>query len=542
MRIPNSSYKILGYIPDISGHGNHGVIHNSAYAEGSGVNEDGSYQFDGVDDFVTLPTLSSGGKQVLMKVNWNTINSIIYDQRTSGGFAIYCSDYNNPADSIIVPAYKGRNAAGTTYIDGIRNEYIIASQLRNVTHNIVEILDTSYAAGAINPIIGKSYMNANYGSLALYDFMLFDEISTDDKIKELNEYVGVEAKVELPPYYWDTYGKTNSDADRDIIQQRGIAAGDYDLTNYNHAYEGMSGYNGYPVVFGASKTWANESNGYVTSITSNTIHITNVLNAGLALLYSYVKYNGNLQNIKEIPPFKIEIKGLEGRSKFIYKYLATSDATKETNLYLGNGTHELPKSFLPTEALVNDTVVGFSISPIEEGVTNFLSDITIEVLPEYENGLAYDGVSDFTDNKNIPILTDFTAIIKRIDLDAKNNNSAVMLKGNKIYESGIGNGFILDYHYNSKNYVYSYGKINRIERDDSKIIYLTPESYNGNPIIKGKNGDNLGLILGKYWKGIIYKTILYSKTISLLEINFLKNLIEKDEIINLNNPIFIKNE
>lgn len=163
----------------------------------------------------------------------------------------------------------------------------------------------------------------------------------------------------------------------------------------NSAYEGMSGANGYPVVFGENKTWANESNGYVTSITSNTIHITNVLNAGLALLYSYVKYNGNLQNIKEIPPFKIEIKGLEGRSKFIYKYLATSDATKETNLYLGNGTHELPKSFLPTEALINNAVVGFSISPIEEGVTNFLSDITIKVLPEYEGAYCLDGVDDF---------------------------------------------------------------------------------------------------------------------------------------------------
>ena len=195
LRIPNSSYKILGHIPDISGHGNNGVIHNSAYVEGSGVNEDGSYQFDGVDDHITIPTLSSGGKQVLMKVNWNTINSIIYDQRGSGGFAIYCSDYNNPSDSITVPAYRGRNAAGTTYIDGIRNEYIIASQLRNVTHNIVEILDTSYAAGNINPIIGKSNMNSFYGSLALYDFMLFDNISTDDKIKELNEYVGIEGNV-----------------------------------------------------------------------------------------------------------------------------------------------------------------------------------------------------------------------------------------------------------------------------------------------------------------------------------------------------------
>lgn len=188
------------------------------------------------------------------------------------------------------------------------------------------------------------------------------------------------------------YGKSNDDPDRAVVKN--LVDPDNPFVISNAAYEGMSGYNGYPVVFGANKTWANESNGYVTSITSNTIHITNVLNAGLALLYSYVKYNGNLQNIKEIPPFKIEIKGLEGRSKFIYKYLATSDATKETNLYLGNGTHELPKSFLPTEALINNAVVGFSISPIEEGVTNFLSDITIEVLPEYEGAFVTDGIDD----------------------------------------------------------------------------------------------------------------------------------------------------
>ena len=186
----------------------------------------------------------------------------------------------------------------------------------------------------------------------------------------------------------------------------------------NSAYAGMSGVNGYPVVFGANKTWANESNGYVTSITSNTIHITNVLNAGLALLYSYVKYNGNLQNIKEIPPFKIEIKGLEGRSKFIYKYLATSDATKETNLYLGNGTHELPKSFLSTEALINNAVVGFSISPIEEGVTNFLSDITIKVLPKYEGAYCLDGVDDFV---TIPTTVGGKQVLMKVNWDSSNS-------------------------------------------------------------------------------------------------------------------------
>lgn len=541
LRIPNSSYKILRHIPDISGHGNHGVIYNSAYAEGSGVNEDGSYQFDGVDDFVTIPTLSKGGKQVLMKVNWSTLNGFIYDQRPASGdktFGIYTQ-----GDVI---AYS-QNNNGNTYIDGIINNNIIGSNLSKITHNIVVTCDVD---NSITPSIGKSsYSNSYFAQMSLYDFMLFDEISTDDKIKELNTYIGITPKVTLPNYYWDNYGKKNTDAKRGYIdeqvslQKTGTSVNP--LENFNIGYEGMSGYNGYPVVLGANKTWeTSNAVDYIYDINSTIVHITNVKHAANGLLYSYVKRDGALANIKEIPAFRVTVKGLEKNSKLFYKYLATENATKESIVYLGNGTHKLPKSFVPTDALLDLTTnswIGFAITPMIEGEVVFDCDITIEILPEYENGLVYDGVSDFTDNKNIPIFTDFTAIIKRVDLDAKNDNSTVMFKGNKIYESSIGNGFILDYCYNSKNYVYSYGKLNQIERDDSKIIYLTPKSYNGNPIIKGENEDNLGLVLGKYWKGIIYKTILYSKTISLLEINFLKNLMEKDEIIDINHPIFISN-
>lgn len=541
LRIPNSSYKILRHIPDISGHGNHGVIYNSAYAEGSGVNEDGSYQFDGVDDFITIPTLSKGGKQVLMKVNWSTLNGFIYDQRPTSGdktFGIYTQ-----GDVI---AYSQHNN-GNTYIDGIINNNIIGSNLSKITHNIVATCDVD---NSITPSIGKrSYSNSYFAQMSLYDFMLFDEISTDDKIKELNIHIGITPKVTLPNYYWDNYGKKNTDANRGYIneqvslQKTGTSVNP--LENFNISYEGMSGYNGYPVVFGANKTWETfNAVDYIYDINSTIVHITNVKHATKGLLYSYVKRDGALVNIKEIPAFRVTVKGLEGNSKFVYKYLATENATKESIVYLGNGIYKLPKSFVPTDALLDLTTnfwIGFTITPMIEGELVFDCDITIEILPEYENGLVYDGVSDFTDNKNIPIFTDFTAIIKRVDLDAKNDNSTVMFKGNKIYEGGIENGFILDYCYNSKNYVYSYGKLNQIERDDSKIIYLTPESYNGNPIIKGENRDSLGLVLGKYWKGIIYKTILYSKTISLLEINFLKNLIEKDEIIDINHPIFISN-
>lgn len=197
LRIPNSSYKILGYIPDISGHGNHGVIHNSAYAEGSGVNEDGSYKFDGVDDFVTIPTLFSGGKQVLMKVNWDkTIaDAILYDQRGyPNEFAIYNADVDNNNNPVF--AYQARNN-GQTYIDGILNKNIKASELRAITHNITITNELSTGTNTSSPVIGSNRVHdAYFTNMALYDFMLFDSISTDDKIKELNEYVGIEGNTE----------------------------------------------------------------------------------------------------------------------------------------------------------------------------------------------------------------------------------------------------------------------------------------------------------------------------------------------------------
>lgn len=305
LRIPNSSYKILRHIPDISGHGNHGVIHNSAYAGMSGANGygtnlgnwsinsantgkiitqreeyleyevlsadknilfyntkikndtfviytsvstnivyskesdiianipantptkvvcpkigtillktnetptvgniitvkqdgiyEGAYCFDGVDDFVTIPTVT-GGKQVLMKVNWQSVpgDVTLYDQRLNISdyeFAIY--NGNRDLDENPVPAYQGRNN-GQTYIDGILNKNIKASELRNITHNITITNELSLGTNNTYPVIGSTRSNAYFAQMALYDFMLFDNISTEDKIKELNEYVGIEGNV-----------------------------------------------------------------------------------------------------------------------------------------------------------------------------------------------------------------------------------------------------------------------------------------------------------------------------------------------------------
>ena len=324
------------------------------------------------------------------------------------------------------------------------------------------------------------------------------------------------------------YGKSNDDPDRAVVKN--LVDPDNPFVISNAAYEGMSGYNGYPVVFGANKTWANESNGYVTSITSNTIHITNVLNAGLALLYSYVKYNGNLQNIKEIPPFKIEIKGLEGRSKFIYKYLATSDATKETNLYLENGTHELPKSFLPTEALINDAMVGFSISPIEEGVTNFLSDITIKVLPEYEGAFVTDGIDDLiTSTKTVQEMLGGSNELTIVSMVHQVKDSANNVSFTN-YIRGSANGYFRNIVNNyDKTGIYGYTSsdlkglsvVNNILGDKNDY---TSNGDNRDSIINGNfsvqgysynDGNNTGDFSSVAW----YWTIIANKVLTTDQIN-----------------------
>ena len=203
---------------------------------------------------------------------------------------------------------------------------------------------------------------------------------------------------------WIADGKSNTDPDRNIIKNKLPGrGGDFEILNA--AYEGMSGCNGYPVVFGDNKTWEHLSGtaNYTSDTTSTTIHITHVRLANRGLLYSYVKENGVLTNIKEIPAFRVTVKGLEGNSKFVYKYLATKDATRETSIFLSNGTHKLAKSFVPTDALLDSTTnvwIGMFISPISEEVTEFDCDITIEVLPEYEGAFVTDGVDDMIVSQN----------------------------------------------------------------------------------------------------------------------------------------------
>ena len=660
LRIPNSSYKILGHIPDISGHGNHGVIHNSAYEGASGANGylqnfsewtkasgvsstdsvisssnnlvaangwiayvtsgtviptfkveisgipingnlrfegsdqtlvngvntiqgltttkvsgfyisngydndwsnlrieqigeyEGAYCLDGVDDFITIPTVTGGGKQVFMKIYNNTINSMLYDQRSAGAspnslnsdFAIYNT---NTVDNNLI-AYQSR-LVGKTYIDGILNTNITCEDLLGVLHNITITCDIVAPNNGVVPNIGRGgVLKDLYSNMALYDFMLFDNISTDDKIKELNEYVGIEAKVELPPYYWDAYGKTNLDADKATIQQRGVAVGDYDITNYNHAYDKMSGYGGYAFAkFDNTTEWTtrNREDG-IEIIKRNGYSFTAKRIGTGQYFYDFQNRSTTVLNKS------LTVKAVSNNNTYIrweYKYRTAKKPDVDSTLLLVRQamTPNVPITVtLPYKTEQEKADLG-----VTEGSDSYLfyfdpTDIplnreyTVEMLPLYPNGLVYDGVVDYSENVNIPALTDYTYIFKRELLDNV-TGAASITKGLTDQQRA----FIVDY-INTTGGINgtSFGNMAFVPSlRDTDIIYGTTNSVNGTNITKGSNPDSNGIDIGRFVtyckKMVFYKLILYPKTIPLLQINFLKNLMERDEIIDLNNPIFIQ--
>lgn len=749
LRMPNESYRYLGYIPDISGNGNNGIFNNFAFGGMSGANGysinfnswsvypgvnktdnsfsinkffvnsgyvsfvskntvvptfkinitgipsggglkfsgvdeqqltngentiqgftaiqnsgfiinfgggldwsnlvieqipeyEGSICFDGIDDYINIPT-TVGGKQVLMKVNWQKQDTMLYNQNPGqDNFAIFTNDYNN---NNLVVAYASRNN-GNTYIDGVVNNNILATQLKGITHNIVATNNNIDAT--ITPIIGSNKNHDNFfAQMALYDFMLFDEISTDEEIKELNNIVGIEGDyVQKPSYYWDAYGKTNTDADRDEIVN--LASDEVSIQ--------------YPTDFTDTSVW--EDMGAVTSSTILTLTtwamggdtgIGNTIKAKVATPAMKVKFitdgNGYLDymysgyNTLELPrdageyevelpastivdgwgarfsgsgngSFTIELLGnevrlgtlkvinsaydedsgyggaglivkfskdyhdngfwkfVENRSEFnvlnngdsvniinaksvealFYMAPTTKKAFyKVTGVSTGKGIKFGTDNVSPWEGVIAEKdgiyEVDWSLN-VHTGTGDLLApcilsngwlgdcNIVIEQVKQYPNGIALDGVDDSLVNTDIPTFTDFTVIAKRTWLEENTSDKPFIIKGDTLYPDGNQNAFLFEY---GKLSTYSFGQNNKYDESvvPSLISWATPTSYNGTTsLVRGSAIDTIGIDIAHATKMVFYKLFLYPRTIDMLSINMVKNMMEEDGIIDLTSKLF----
>lgn len=520
-------------------------------------NYEGSLYFDGVNNYGTVQNLDHGGKCLVSKLNYNLKSSIIYDQRSTldntpdtNTFALYIGNNNNNVYS--------ERLTGDVYINNVLNNYIGNTDLNNNTHVVTATCSIVDSSNSIGSIFGRSKTGSTYAQFAMYRTILLPEVPNAADRAILNKWCGLPTGyLPKPEYYWDVTGKSNSDtATRNTIKNLGTAKpvastsdeDAYSLENKNVAYEGMSGYNGYPVVFGANKTWKTYATyNFTGNINGNKLHITHIEHANNGFLFSYVKREGQILNKREIPSFKIKISGLEGDSKLLYLYLKTENATGGSSLSVGNGVHELPKSFIPTESLQSDIWVGFTISSAQEGVSNFDCDITLEILPDYY-GLCLDGITNYIECANIPAFTDYTYILMRQILSNNIPNSVTMHKG--IVKAYAG-AFTADYVINNKAaYInkfafHSFGATNIIYRDKvaNKIIWANTTSVNGIAVSRGSNTDDESITIAKfennYRKMVFYKLMLWSKSINnTYYINMLRNLINNGGIIDLNDSIF----
>ena len=515
---------------------------------------EGSLYFNGVNDYGTVQNLTYGGKCLVSKLNYNLKSSIIYDQRSTldntsdtNTFALYIGNNNNNVYS--------ERLTGDVYINNVLNNYINNTDLNNNTHVVTAICSIVDSSNSEVPIFGRSKTSSTYAQFAMYRTILLPEVPNAADRAILNKWCGLPTGyLPKPEYYWDITGKSNSDtATRNTIKNLGTAKpvastsdeDAYSLENKNVAYEGMSGYNGYPVVFGANKTWINhrDNNGtWESNVSQNKVIVYGNDIRGGALIWTYVYRNGIVTSIT-IPKFKVKITNLKEGETISYLYVSSSNPSTITIFKISeNGIFILPSS-VPIEITStpsDNKLIGFDIR-LNNGINN--DGVTIEILPDYY-GLCLDGITNYIECANIPAFTDYTYILMRQILSNNIPNSVTMHKG------GIARTFISDYIIDNTENInkfafYSFGISNYIDRNlvTNKIVYANATSVNGITIKKGTNIDNKGITIGKYSsnyrKMIFYKLMLWSRSINnTYHINMLRNLINNGGIIDLNDSIF----
>lgn len=452
---------------------------------------------DGVDDIIESVKPVS---EMLEGSNEITVVSIIH-QISTPNTNNYTNVIRTKADSYGVSIAVGKDVSnGKTGIYG----YTVKEGSATIINSILgDKADYTLRYNNINANIDSKffvqgwYLNGSYRELSQIAYaggFIANKVLTTDEINQIISYFNLDRPGQIikPQLYYNIkkQGITNENHAEFNDQLIDFING-HNIQLNNIGWEGESGINSYPVVFGANKTWKTYATyNFTSNINGNELHITKVLNSN-GLIFSYVKRNNELLNIKEIPSFDIEVIGLEGESKLQYYYLSEENAANITILTLENGVHKIPKSFIPTDILPNSTWIGFRITPIQKGVSSFDCDITIEVLPTIEHALCLDGINDFGKVTGLPVLKDYTVVADR---------EIALVKGgvvSKSYNNSNG-AFIFNNSDTGNDYTYSFGSNNPLDSENysRKICYQSKYIYNGNPIQAGAGVDSDSMWLG----------------------------------------------
>lgn len=457
---------------------------------------------DGVDDIIEsinpVSEMLEGSKEI-------TVVSIIHQTALRGSTSEAYNNYIRPTGAYI---RNGISDYGKTGIYGYT-----CSNVKNASASNTSIINNllgdknDYSAESVGDITKSKFYVQGYidsngaikevSKIAYAGGFIANKVLTTDEINQIIAYFNLDRPGQIikPQLYCNIkkQGITN-DNHAEFNDQLIDFVGGHNIQLNNIGWEGESGINSYPVVFGNNKTWESirpiDETNWKYTFAANKITIYKVLNGTSALFYSLVARNNVAYNIS-VPSFKIKINGLKIGEHLRYHYVSNDNPSSISIIYISsNGIYVLPSSayIQLTEETPGSLYIGLTATLNNR---ESIEGVTIEILPTIENALCLDGISDFGKATGLPILKDYTVVADR---------EAFLLKGGIVSKSNAGsNGaFIFNNSDTVNDYTYSFGSVNTLDDKDysRKILYQSKYIYNGSPIKVSTGVDSDSMWLG----------------------------------------------
>ena len=478
-------------LKDLTPNGNDMRLLNFGFTEGSGyglpgTDFEGWLCTDGVDDMI---------------VSEKTVDEMIGDSKECTVISIinYISDIGSDHVNVLGKRFIRNNMFernglnGKYYICGYTSSSI--NEIGNVTV-VNDILGdkndftASYptAAGVADYFSVIGYLDTNNVprkcvKIAYAGGFIANKVLTTDEINQIIAYYNLDRPGQIikPQLYYNIkkQGITNENH-AEFNDQLIDFVGGHNIQLNNVGWEGESGINSYPVVFGANKTWdkmaSSNNTDFIFELTGNSIHLTKA-NDNFALLFTYVYKDGTVNEVS-IPTFKLKVTGLKEGQNIVYNYVSEDNVSDITSIRITeDGEYVCPKStiFVPAEILSN-VWIGLKVNP-----ENIDLDITIEVLPTIEHALCLDGINDFGKVTGLPVLKDYTVVAdyERIRINIGSNGDAAVLSKAESQNNGA---FMFNtISNNGEKISYSFGGRNIINTDDTirRVFYQSKYINNG---------------------------------------------------------------
>ena len=299
---------------------------------------------------------------------------------------------------------------------------------------------------------------------------------------------------------WSAKGKSNDDEDRAILKD--LTGNGHDITLNGFAFSEMSGYGGYNFRNHNGKSVFNNVRGWQTLLETRSNKKIKFKISGIQSLIDGTGYGINVVKFTE------------------------ADNIEHFTEIKQDGEYELQSEY------------GFRIRG--NGSTSTVDNqIIIEEIPEYPDALVFDGVDDYGINEDMPILTDYTLIVKRNNFgDLTTLKNGIISKRER--RSDTFGAFMFE-----KDGTWNFGyKNNNIPVYEGDITYQTSSEYNNININKGTSIDTTIITIGAGYyfldtnvagelsKMAFYSAYLFNRSLDEQEIkSFIRKYIDPEYLL-----------